>query len=233
MAQMNGAPAGGGGLEQLLSLVGPALQTPQGQAMAKAVMSAMASGGQGGDPRAAMAAAPMGAPTGQDSGNPAVNMHGGSMMGRGPATDGELEGMVGTQNNMRSDMPQSGYPPQDMMGNDGRFSNQGMTTEQELDMARQMMGQDDGQGGGPRGGAPTPQGPQGQALNDGPPTPQEVQMLKSKPTPRNIQNFDMLFGQGAADLVLNGGQAPQPHGPGESDYNDNQGHVDDSDHDYR
>jgi hypothetical protein len=139
---------GGNILDQIKQLAGPILASPQGQAMAQAIMSQM---GGGADPRVQMAQNPTGAPTGQDDGNPAVTMRGGSVMGRGPATDGELEAMSQTQNQMRPDMP-------------------------------------------PQGG-----------LNSDGPTPDEIRLLMSSPTPRNIANFDKLFGPGAAEQYLKGG----------------------------
>jgi hypothetical protein len=149
---------GGSILDQIKQLAGPILASPQGQAMAQAIMSQLGGGGSG-DPRAQMAQNPMGPPTGQDEGNPAVNMRGGSAMGRGPATDGELEGMNDTRNQMRPDMPY-------------------------------QQGMDEGGSGG---------------LNSDGPTPDEIKLLMSNPSPRNQANFDKLFGPGAAQQVLQGG----------------------------
>lgn len=65
------------------------------------------------------------------------------------------------------------------------------STEDELEMARQQMG------GGMEGGH--------NGMNPDGPTPEEIQMLKTKPTDQNCENFDKLFGDGAAAKVLGGG----------------------------
>lgn len=195
-------------LQQLAALAGPVLKSPQGQQMAQAIMAQLQGGG-GGDPRAAMAQNPMGPPTGQDQTD--VSMANGRPVGRGPVTDMEVENMDRANSNV------SGQPTQ-------------MSTEDELAAAHQAMGN---QGGVPNTGG----------MNSDGPTPQEIQLLKSSPTPRNVANFDKLFGPGAAEQVLGGGgttyeddvraSMPQPHSKGESDYNDNQGHDDEGDHEYR
>lgn len=160
-------------LQQLAQLAGPILKSPQGQQMAQAIMAQMQGGG--GDPRTAMATR-MPSANGNNMRPPVGAMP--DPVGRGPATDGELEAMDQAQSDM------TGRPTQ-------------MTTEDELAQAQAAMGN---QGMPNTGGAD-----QGGGMNMDGPTPEEVQLLKTNPSPRNKLNFDKLFGRGAADMVLQGG----------------------------
>jgi hypothetical protein len=217
-------------LQQLQQLVAPILASPKGQAMAQAVLSQMG-GANGADPRVRMAANPTNDPPGFDTANPAVNLHGGSMMGRGPATDMEVTDAMAARNQMRPDLPPLDEEAMMSSPREG-------TTEDELEAARQAMGN---QPGVPNTGGTHVD--QGGGINKDGPTPQEAQMLRSNPSPRNQANFDKLFGKGAAQMVLgsgggqNLGTAP---GSGGSSYEDDvrgamdEGSADDDgDHEYR
>lgn len=93
---------------------------------------------------------------------------------------------------------------------------------------------------GPRG-APQ-QVPNTGGLNQDGPTPQEVQMLKSNPSERNVRNFMKLFGPEITQQILgqggqegaNLGTAPGSGGPSyEDDVNAALDEADDGDHEYR
>lgn len=109
------------------------------------------------------------------------------------------------------------------------------STEAELAMAQRMMGQGPGDmsdgGTGPGSMNPQTQGQdQGGGINKDGPTPQEAQMLRSNPSPRNQANFDKLFGKGAAQMVLqSGGQnlGTAPGSGGGSYEDDVRGAMDD------
>lgn len=212
-------PAGGGGGDlaaQLMQLIqSPAAQqimsSPKGQQMAQAIMSQMG-GGSGGDPRAMMAQ--MGAGGGR---NPLMGQSGSDIPnGPGPVTDGGLTDMVNATEQMRPDLP-----PQPRDGYTG-----GPSTEEELAMVQNEMG-----AGGK--GVPNTGG-----MNSDGPTPEEIKLLQSSPSPRNVANFEKLFGPGSAQQYLGGGGAAPPPSGGSTYEQDVQGAMDDSDgdegdHEYR
>lgn len=189
---MPGAGGGGGDIaNQLMQLIEPIMQSPKGQMMVQALMSQM--GGGGGGMAAMMGGGTSGGMPPMPGGGAPLS---GAPQGRGgPMTDSDLEGMMQTRNQMRPDMP-----PQEFVEEPGGPADMAPrqtpmpTTEDEMNMVQQMMG---GGGGGAPGG--------GGGMNSDGPTPQEIQMLKSSPSPRNMQNFDKLFGPGAAEAALAGG----------------------------
>lgn len=207
-----GAPPGGGGdiANQLMQLVEPILQSPKGQMMVQALMSQMGGGG-GGDPRAMMAQMGMGG----GGGNPAA---GGTGPGPRMSTDSDIMEMERANMGGRTDP----RPPQEVdeyaSGEPSRIPDPRQTpmpsTEDEMAMVQKAMN-----GGGGGGG-----------MNADGPTPQEVQMLKSSPSPRNMQNFDKLFGPGAAQAAL-GGQGGAPPTGGSTYEQDVKGAMDDADGD--
>lgn len=169
-------------LAQLAQLAGPVMQSPQGQAMAQAIMSQLQGGG--GQP-------PMG-----QAGTPRM------------ATDQDISDMEGANDMIRGDTPRA---PMNNMAT------------------------------GEVGPQPDPrQTPMPGGMNPDGPTPEEIELLKSRPTPRNMQNFNKLFGPGAAEQVLQGGNTTyeddvrgamddvkrKGHRSGESTYDDEQGHDD-------
>lgn len=183
MMPPGGAPPSGGGdiANQLMQLIEPILASPKGQMMAQALMQQMQGGGGG-----------MGGQVPQ-------NMPQSPMIGRG--TDMDVVMADQFRNDLSGGVQHLQRPPMDDMATgesgpmpDPRQTPMPMSTEDEMGMVQQMMG---GGGGAPQGG--------GGGINQGGPTPQEVQMLKSNPSPRNQQNFDKLFGPGAAQQALGGG----------------------------
>lgn len=226
--KMNGMmpPGGGGGdlAAQLMQLIqSPAAQqimsSPKGQQMAQAIMSQMGGGG-GGDPRAMMAQ--MGAPQGGGGfqGNPAANPGGNfdpTMPDGGDMAYAEMDDAL-----MQADGGVQRRPPQDnyATGEVGPRSDPRQTpmpsTEDEMAMVQQQMG-----GGTPQGGG-------GGGMNSDGPTPEEIQLLQSSPSPRNVANFEKLFGPGSAQQYLGGGGgttyeqdvkgAMQQYGGGNKDY---------------
>lgn len=213
-------PGGGGGADlaaQLMQLAQSPqaqaiMQSPKGQQMAQAIMAQMGGGGgqnpMMGGQAPQMAQQPMG----------------------GNMTDGDIseaEGMLdqvsgGVRNAQQG--PQTNYAT----GDQGPMPDPRQTpmpsTEDELAMVQSKMG---GGGGGGGGGGMNPDGP----------TPEEIQLLKSSPTPRNIANFEKLFGPGSAQQVLAGGGGGAAPPTGGSTYEqDVQGAMDDADegdHEYR
>lgn len=178
-------------LAQLQQLAGQVMSSPKGQAMAQAVLSQM--GGGGADPRARFAG---GQPNGP--GGPSADMN----ASRIPMA--MVPDPVGGPN-PRTDAEISDFEGEQNMvrGNTPR--------EPQMNMATGEMGPQE-----------IPQNvPNTGGLNSDGPTPEEVKLLMSNPSARNIANFNKLFGPGAAEQVLGVG----PHGPGETDYNDNQGHT--------
>ncbi len=181
-------------LQQLAQLAGPMMKSPQGQEMAKAIMAQMQGGG-GADPRQHFA-----------GGRP--NMDGG-----GPLVAGAP--------------PNAGFTPDEgaslpiPMGNKVGTANFG--NGHEMDYAQSMMGRgpgsvDFGSQGDPAQMSPGVGAPgqfsreneyedeQGhEGMNSDGPTPEEIEMLRSKPTDQNCENFDKLFGPGAAAKVMQGG----------------------------
>jgi hypothetical protein len=214
-AMQNGmAPSsqGAGIAAELMNLLEPVLSSPKGQAMMGQAIQALTGGS---DPRAAMAG---GMPNGP--GGPMVR--GGGMpdmanpMGMaGPATDGDLTEMLNQADAMRPDLPPqkrdgyTGADPEDEPMDDPRQTPP--STEEELEMVRQMMG----------GGDPVADGNF--------PSQQEINALLSGKIDEKA--FDAKWGKGAAVEILKGDEEdnqghPARHYQGESEYDDEQGHDD-------
>ncbi len=211
--QMPGAPPssgtqGGDIAGQLMQLVQPILASPKGQMMAKALMAQM--GGQGGQ-----AGAMPPDPTQAAGGGYPSQMRGANTMGRGPVTDSELGEMEQAEQEMiRPNLPPKGVNDaysaySEDMPEDTNQTPKPMSTEDELAMAQQMMGQS--KAGSMDAGTVSPSDKGG--MNQGQaPTQQEIEMLKSRPTDMNCSNFDKLFGAGASARIL-GGDPTGPNDP--------------------
>lgn len=208
-------PPGGGGqnggdiANQLMELVGPILASPKGQQMAQAIMAQMGGGG-GGDPMAMMQ----------------QMMGGGGGMPTPPPQGGSRQ-----MNPLEQGGGRMGSPDMEAMTQGGGDAGPNAQTMQNPSTEAEMAMVQGAINGGPEGGGG------GGAMNSDGPTPQEVQLLKSNPSPRNMQNFDKLFGPGAAQTALGGADGGGMPPSGGSTYEDDvKGAMDDADegdHEYR